>query len=91
MEPNEFISQRAVVDSISRGSVTDFVVSEPGSGYAVNETAVFDGQGGLSAYISEIKGKGFVDVNTTTETFTDCVVTRTNENEVKLTFISTRH
>ena len=88
VEPNEFIAQRAVIDSITKGSVTDFIISESGSGYAINETAVFDGQGGLSAYISEIKGKSFVDVNTTTETFTDCVVTRTNESEVKLTFTS---
>ena len=91
VEPNEVIAQRAIVDSITSGSVNDFKVIEPGSGYAVNDVASFAGQGGLSAYVSEIKGKSIVDVNTTTETFTDCVVTRSNDSEVKLTFTSTHN
>ena len=91
VEPNEVIAQRAIVDSITKGSVTDFRVIEPGSGYAANDVASFAGQGGLSAYVSKIKGKSIVDVNTTTETFTDCVVTRFNDSEVKLTFTSTHN
>ena len=89
-EPNEILVQRAVVDSITKGSVTDFTIRESGSGYAVNDVASFDNEGtnggGLAAFVSSIKGKNIVNVSTSTQTFTDVVVTRPNETQVKLTF-----
>jgi len=85
-EPNKILIQRATVQSITKGSVDDFYIREPGSGYSVYDLASFDNTdtngGGLGAYVQSITGKDIVNVSTSVETFSDSVVLRSSDTEV---------
>ena len=77
-EPNEILVQRAVIDSITKGSVDQLDINNPGSDYRVGDVASFDNTdtngGGLSAYVSRVAGKEIVDVTTTVETYENAVL-----------------
>ena len=66
-EPNEVLTQSAVIDSITRGSVDGFKINNSGTDYRVGETVTFDNDGtnggGLSAYVGRVTGKSIVDCN----------------------------
>ena len=85
-EPNEVLVQKATVESITKGSVDDFDIREPGSGYAVYDLATFDNTdtngGGLGAYVQSITGKNIVEVSTSVQTLAGSLVLRSNDNEI---------
>ena len=72
-EPYETLQQRTIVDSISKGTVDEFAINQPGDGYAVNDIAVFDNSGtnggGLNAYVSEVQGKLIETIDTSVTTY----------------------
>ena len=77
-EPNEVLVQSATIDSITKGSVSDLTIKNPGSDYRVGELGSFDNTdtngGGLSAFVSEVTGKSIVDVTTTIESHQNAVL-----------------
>ena len=88
VESNEIIEQKTLIESVSTGSINGFEILKSGSDYAVNDTLVFDdtssGGGGVSAQVSEIKGKDIVNVSTTVESFNNSVITWENENSIRV-------
>ena len=87
-EPNEILPQSATIESVSKGSVTDFIINEEGEDYAVGDIASFDNEetngGGVSAYVYSITGKQIVDLDTTVETYQSASIIWKNPNEVSL-------
>ena len=94
VESNEIIEQSSVVESVTKGGVEGFQIIESGSDYKVNDNLNFDNEGtsggGASAFVSEVKGKDIVSLNTTVQTYEDVVYVRENDSEVSA-FISTSH
>lgn len=94
VESNEIINQTAIVESVSKGSVTDFIVEEEGSGYKVSDNLHFDNEGtnggGLSADVYSVTGKNIVDINTSVETYNSTVFTWKDSDTVTAT-ISPKH
>ena len=79
---------------MTKGGVEGFQIIESGSDYKVNDSLNFDNEGtsggGASAFVSEVKGKDIVSLNTTVQTYEDVVYVRENDSEVSA-FISTSH
>lgn len=79
-EPYEILMQSATIDSVTKGSVDDFIINEEGDGYSVGDVLVFDNTdtngGGLSAYVNSITGKTIVDVDTTIESYQSVPIIR---------------
>ncbi len=87
-EPYEIVQQRTIVDSISKGTVDEFVINQPGDGYAVNDMLVFDNSGtnggGLNAYVSVVKGKEITRIDTSLITYQDASLVWNNSNQVSV-------
>jgi len=87
-EPYETLSQFAVIDSITRGSVDGVIINESGTDYRVGDIASFDSTdtngGGLEAYVSRVTGKQIVDINTTIQSYDPTVLVWENANEVSV-------
>jgi len=87
-EPNEILLQSATIESVSKGSVLDFIINEDGEKYAVGDVASFNSDdtngGGLSAYVFSITGKEIVNLNTTVETYQSASVIWENPNQISL-------
>ncbi len=87
-EPNEILLQSATIESVTKGSITDFIVNEEGEDYAVGDVALFDNEGtnggGLSAYVHSITGKEIVNLDTTVETYQSASIIWESPNEVSL-------
>ena len=87
-EPNEILPQSATIESVTKGSVTDFIINEEGENYAVGDIASFSNDdtngGGLSAYVYSVTGKQIVNVDTTLETYQSASVVWENPNELSL-------
>ena len=87
-EANEALIQNAVIESISKGSVTNLTVNEAGDGYKVGDVAVFDNTdtngGGISADVRSIKGKSITDITTVVDTYESVKVVWENANSVSL-------
>ena len=88
VEPYEITQQRAVVDSVVKGSIENIIVNESGDGYIVGDTARFDNTGtnggGLSAFVSKLKGKTIVDINTEVEDYQTTTLIWDNSNQVSV-------
>ena len=87
-EPNEIITQSAVIDSISKGSVSGFKINGAGTDYRVGESAIFDNTdtsgGGLSAYVSRVTGKSIERIDTTIQSFQNVVLVRESPEVVSV-------
>ena len=87
-EPNEIITQSAVIDSISKGSVSGFKINGTGTNYRVGESAKFDNTdtsgGGLSAYVSRVTGKSIERIDTTIQSFQNVVLVRESPEVVSV-------
>lgn len=86
VESNELINQFSIVESTMSGKVDNLVIKEPGTGYKVNDVAVFDNDGteggGVSAYVSEILGKDIANLTTTAETYDQSIICQTGRSEI---------
>ena len=87
-EPYEVLMQSATIDSVTKGSVTGFIINEEGQDYCVGDNAIFDNTdtngGGLSAYVDSVTGKTIVDVNTTVETYQSASIIRDTPEQLSL-------
>ena len=88
VEPYEIVPQRLTIDSVTKGSVTQFLINEDGSGYAVGDSVVFDNSGtngsGVSADVKSVTGKTINDVTTTVVSYQSAKVIREDSNTVSL-------
>ena len=86
--PYEYLVQSAVIDSVSKGSVEDFIINNPGSGYKVGDSLVFDNTdtngSGISAEVKSLEGKEITDVTTTTTSYQTSVLVRDNVDQVSV-------
>lgn len=87
-EPYEYLVQSAVIDSVSKGSVEDFIINNSGSGYKVGDSLVFDNTdtngSGISAEVKSLEGKEITDVTTTTTSYQTSVLVRDNVDQVSV-------
>jgi hypothetical protein len=91
IETNEITRQKSTIESVSIGSVDNFDIVNSGSDYKVNDTLNFNNTntegGGLIARISSIKGKSIIDLNTSTQTYTNAIFTWNSDREVKVSIL----
>ena len=90
-ESNEIVRQSSKVESVVKGGLQDLSILNPGSGYRIGDTTIFDDEGtggsGFSAKVSEIVGLGVSSIESTLESFESVVFTHVNQNQVKGTFL----
>ena len=88
VEPYEIVPQKLTIDSVTKGSVTQFLINEDGSGYAVGDSVVFDNTGtngsGVSADVRYVTGKTITDVTTSLISYQSAKIVRRDDNTVSL-------
>jgi hypothetical protein len=91
IETSEITKQKASIESVSVGNVNNFDILNSGSDYRVNDVLNFDNTttegGGLIAKVSSVQGKDIVDLNTSTQTYQNVIVTWNNERELNFTIL----
>jgi hypothetical protein len=94
LESYELATQKAIIESVSSGTVENIKVLSPGDRYVVNEPLYFDestsGGEGLDAVVSEIRGKSIVELNTNYRDYSGIVFEKTS-NQVVTGTIGTYH
>ena len=94
VESNEITNQTSRVESVLSSSVDSLSISEAGTNYQVQDSAVFDNTGtnggGASALVSLVKGKKINQIDTEILKYSDAVLIWKNENEVQ-GYISSTH
>ena len=94
VESNEITNQTSKVESVLSSSVDSLSISEAGTNYQVQDSAIFDNTGtnggGASALVSLVKGKKINQIDTEILKYTDAVLVWKNENEVQ-GYISSTH
>jgi hypothetical protein len=94
IESNEIVNQITRVESVTSGSIENYEIINAGDNYKINDNLVFDetktGGGGLSAQVSEIKGKNIVNLQTSKISYDDAVFVWDNGNKIKVK-VSPRH
>ena len=87
-ESNEIKNQVTVVESVTSGSVENFKIVKTGDNYRVGDKIIFDeaetGGGGLNAEISEIRGKNILNINTSADSYNNCVFVWESGESVKV-------
>ena len=87
IESNEIKRQKISVESVQEGSVKSLKIINSGDNYKVNDSLVFDNTntngGGISAEISELKGKTVNRIDTTKSTGLGTLVWR-NDGKVEV-------
>ena len=91
IETNEITRQKAVIESVTDGSIDDFEIVSTGSDYKVNDTLSFDNTGtsgsGLIAKISSVEGKDITTIETSVENFPTATFTYVNDEKVQVTIL----
>jgi hypothetical protein len=89
VESNQFSKQKAVIESVTEGSVEGLDILNFGSNYKVNDSLEFDSNntfgGGLIARVSSVKGKEIININTSVQTYENAVFSWENGQEIKVT------
>ena len=89
IESNEITNQSLVVESTTKGSISSYEILEPGEGYSIGESAVFDNAGtnggGLSAEISSLTGKSIRNIQTQTQTYSNVIFSWKDKSNVEAT------
>lgn len=87
IESNEIKRQKISVESVQEGSIKSVKIINPGDNYKVGDSLTFNNSGtdggGLSAEISELKGKTVDNVETTTSTGSATLIWR-NDGKVEV-------
>ncbi len=87
-EPNEILTQTATIESTARGRVTQLIINQAGSGYAVGDVVNFDNTGTdgccLTADIKTVTGKTISDVTSTTVSFPATKLIWEDDNKLSL-------
>jgi len=86
IETNEISNQKAVIESVTAGTVDELNIVDSGDNYAVGERLTFDEEGtggeGLSSKISSLDGRPIVDIQTAVTTFENTILTWNPDNVV---------
>jgi len=94
-EANETLIQNAVIESITKGSVTGLLVNETGDGYMVGDVATFDSTdtngGGISADVKSVTGKRITEINTSVDSYQSTKIIWENNNKISLHFDNKLH
>ena len=89
-EGYESFNQKSVVKSVTQGSVDSLSVIEGGTGYSIGDRVNFDitdtNGAGLRAEVSELVGAAITSVVTNLETYTGCVLTWDNDDQISANF-----
>jgi len=91
IETNEISRQKAIIESVSSGSIDKLSVISSGDNYKINDSLIFDDTGtngsGLISRVSSLKGKDVVNVSTATSSYSDVVFTWIGGQNVKVNII----
>ena len=89
IESNEIKRQKISVESVQEGSVTSVKITNAGDNYKVGDSLTFDNSGtnggGISAEISELKGKTINKINTEYQSYNNALFTWRNDGKVIVT------
>ena len=88
-EIDDITKQKIKIESVFSGSITDFDIINSGDQYSVGDVVNFDNTGtsggGLIVTVSSLKGKNIVDINTSSLSYNNSVITWNNSNQIKVT------
>lgn len=91
VESNEFSQQKSIIESVTDGYVSGFDILNSGENYKVGELLEFDNTntsgGGLLSKVSSIKGKDIVNINTSTQQYSNAIFTWKNALEVNVSIL----
>ena len=86
IESNEIVRQMSTVESVTRGSVSEFEILDGGDGYKVGDFTVFDNTEtngtGARGQVDEIVGIGVSSIETDLTKFENVVFEWSNDNRV---------
>ena len=89
IESNEIKRQKISVESVQEGSVTSVKITNAGDNYKVGDSLTFDNSntngGGISAEISELKGKTINKIDTEYQSYNNALFTWRNDGKVRVT------
>ena len=91
IETNEISRQKAVIESVTSGSIDQLLVISSGDNYKINDSLIFDdintNGSGLISKVSSLKGKNIVNVSTATSTYSDVIFTWIDNQNVKVNIL----
>jgi len=94
-EANEALIQNAIIESITKGSVTGLTINEDGDEYMVGDVASFDNTdtngGGISADVKSVVGKRIVSIDTSVDSYQSTKVVWENSNKISLHLDNKQH
>jgi len=94
IESDELLSQKTIVTSVSEGEVESLDIIKSGDNYKIGDTVTFDNTGvdgsGVSAFISELKGKSILKIDTSYESLNNVSFIRKNQNTISV-FVPDTH
>ena len=89
IESNEIRRQKISIESVQEGSIKSIDIINPGDNFKVNDSLNFDNSntngGGISAEISELKGKTINRVDTTYQSYNNALFTWRKDGKVNVT------
>ena len=89
IESNEIKRQKISIESVQEGSIKSIDIVNAGNNFKVNDSLNFDNTGtnggGISAEISELKGKTINRVDTSYESYNNALFTWRNDGKVNIT------
>ena len=89
IENDEIKNQKVIIESISKGSISDISIANSGDNYKVNDLLNFDNDNtdgsGIYARVSSLKGRKVDRIDTSYEVYNDALLTLSEGNKVKVT------
>ena len=84
IETNEISNQKAIIESVTSGTIDELNVVDAGDNYQINEGLIFNESGtngeGLSSKVSSLVGRPIVDIQTAVTTFDNTILTWNPDN-----------
>jgi len=94
VESNEIIDQKTIIESVTSGYVDDIKIINFGNDYSIGDNLIFDdsetGGGGISASVSELKGKNIVDIKSSLNAYSNSLIIWENGEKIKI-YVSPYH
>ena len=88
-EIDEITNQKIKIESVFSGSISDFEIISSGDQYSVGDVVNFDNTGtdggGLNVTVSSLQGKNIVDINTSSLSYNNSIISWNNSNQIKVT------
>lgn len=87
---NERTNEISRVESVTKGSIDSIVIIESGINYKVGDLVNFDntntGGGGVSAVVSEVKGKTITSLDTQKDSYFNAIFTWKDKDNIDVTY-----